>query len=672
MPVDNKYTFQIIGTDKTAKAFKSLNASIRKTVNVAGAMGAGVAAGLAVMVTKSLEANTEMTRLAESVGVGSQALSEWSFAAKTVNLESEKMADIFKDVQDKIGDFAITGGGGAADMFEKLNLDVKDFIGLQPDKQLIKIGEALDGVQTQSEKIFFLEALAGDASRLLPLLENNAEGLKELSAEAQALGVSVTDIDAAKMEAAQRSIEKAQASAAGFANKVAVQLAPIIEVVSEKLIAAGRDGDGLGKAIKKGFELGAKAAGVFADGVRGVKVVFKGLEVLARGLNFVLIGGFIKLVEVINDISNALIDGIAFPIREILKLAAPFSDLAQDALNSVDSLVSKIKVETPAAMHAFVDAQAEAFDVARGELHALLMEDLPSTVIKANIERVLAEAEAKAVERVKESRAKIAAGLGSGEDLGVEDPRIVKEREALAARLRRLDESHLTELQKLQVKFADELQIIQLAEDQKLLLEDSANAKRLRATEAFEKAKIDLAKKSGSITSNLLKGGMLFAQAFMNSGSRKLFKLQQRLALAQASVAVPAAVTESYKNAGGYPLGIPAAVAMAAKGAAEIASIKSQSLGSAGGGSVAGGGGVGTPALSSPVASDIQSLGSQLSARDAAAAESRRPIVQFNITGDVIGDKAETLLAELRELIEGSDAVLFSANSRQAQELVPG
>lgn len=672
MVAENKYTFQIIGTDESKKAFRSLNQSIRKTVNVAAGLGTGVAAGLSVMVSHSIDAGTEMARLAKSVDVSTSSMSGWAHAAKTVNIESDKMADIFKDVSDKIGDFATTGGGGAADMFEKLNLDIKDFVELAPDQQLIKIGEALDGVQTQSEKVFFLEALAGDASRLLPLLENDAELLRELTQEAEDLGVAISDVDAIKLEAAGRSFERVQAVATGLSNQLAVKVAPIIEVLADNLVGAATEGDRLGKIVETGFTVGAKAASVFADGAHGVRISLKGVQVVARALNFVLVGGFVKLIEIIADVGNAIVRGIALPIRKILELAAPFSDIAKDALDGVDALVEKINIEVPAGMQAFADAQAAAFDVARGELHDLLMQDLPGTVIRENIERILTEAEEQARIRMAEMSQRLTEGADVG-NAGVveeESPADAKERERIAARLQRLEESYFTELQMLESKHQKELALLQLAQEKKEITEEEFRQKRLRADQRLEQDRLALQQRADAAKRSMALTSFNQILSFAGSGSRRLFKVQKGLALAQSAVALPAAILESFKNAGGYPFGLVPAAIMAAKGAAQIASIKSQQLGSASSAPAASGGGAGAGAAAASVAPAIpRNVGRQFA--ESQSSREPRSVINFNIGGDVVGDSAEVILSRMRSLIEDSDAVLFSRQSRQGQELAP-
>ncbi len=69
------------------------------------------------------------------------------------------------------------------------------------------------------------------------------------------------------------------------------------------------------------------------------------------------------------------------------------------------------------------------------------------------------------------------------------------------------------------------------------------------------------------------------ALALGASQNKKIFELTKKLNLAQAIVALPTAVMESYKNAGGFPFGIPAAAAMGAIGLANIASIRNAQYG---------------------------------------------------------------------------------------------
>lgn len=72
--------------------------------------------------------------------------------------------------------------------------------------------------------------------------------------------------------------------------------------------------------------------------------------------------------------------------------------------------------------------------------------------------------------------------------------------------------------------------------------------------------------------------------------SKKIFEVGKTLALAQAAVALPTAVMESFKNGGGYPWGLVPAGAMLATGLSNINKIKSTTFGGGGGNATIGGG----------------------------------------------------------------------------------
>src|SRR5690606_28596009 len=61
-----------------------------------------------------------LKKSAQISNVGFEEFQKLAFAAQSVGIESEKLADIYKDVNDRIGDFMATGGGPMADFFENI------------------------------------------------------------------------------------------------------------------------------------------------------------------------------------------------------------------------------------------------------------------------------------------------------------------------------------------------------------------------------------------------------------------------------------------------------------------------------------------------------------------------------------------------------------------------
>lgn len=210
--------------EEMAAGFETVQSRAAVFATVVGAATTAVG----TLVTSQTRAIAEQVNMARAVGVSTQALQEWQFAARAVGLEADSVGDIFKDTAEKIGEFVRTGGGEAADLFEQLNLNLKDLRQMSPDQQLLAIGKALDGVATQGEKIFFLDSLADGASRLLPLLEDNGRLLKDNADLARALGVTIPQADIDSINDANTALDQLLATGEGFANQLASRWAPAI------------------------------------------------------------------------------------------------------------------------------------------------------------------------------------------------------------------------------------------------------------------------------------------------------------------------------------------------------------------------------------------------------------------------------------------------------------
>ena len=62
----------------------------------------------------------EVQRQAAVANADPQVFQGMAAGAQTVGIEQEKLADILKDVNDRVGDFLTTGGGPMADFFESI------------------------------------------------------------------------------------------------------------------------------------------------------------------------------------------------------------------------------------------------------------------------------------------------------------------------------------------------------------------------------------------------------------------------------------------------------------------------------------------------------------------------------------------------------------------------
>lgn len=164
------------------------------TIGVAAATAAISASAAGITLLKSTsEQITETDRWAKSLRMSTQELLAWQFAAEKAGVSGDQMADIFKDIGDKIGDAVLNKSGEAVDALDALDalgLSAVKLSRITPDKQLLAISEALNKIKTNAEKTTILESLGNDLSKLLPLFDNNSAKLKQFVSLAKDYGVA--------------------------------------------------------------------------------------------------------------------------------------------------------------------------------------------------------------------------------------------------------------------------------------------------------------------------------------------------------------------------------------------------------------------------------------------------------------------------------------------------
>ncbi|MGG7567905.1 hypothetical protein ACQ5SO_17260 [Rhodovulum sp. DZ06] len=171
---------------------------------------AAAGAGFSAFAASSAEAAAQLKGFATLTNTTMAEFQRMAAAAQTFGVEQDKLADILKDVQDKLGDFLAGEGGELLDFFDlvapKVGLTAEAFRGLSGAEALQLYVSSLEKANlSQQEMTFYMEAIASDAALLLPLLRNNGAELERIGAAATRYG-SMTEAAAA----AGREMREAQ------------------------------------------------------------------------------------------------------------------------------------------------------------------------------------------------------------------------------------------------------------------------------------------------------------------------------------------------------------------------------------------------------------------------------------------------------------------------------
>lgn len=172
---------------KTIRAKNGLSGAAKRLAPILAA-AVGVRAG-----QNAANIAVEIGRLLQVANANTTEFQRFTIADKTVGIEQQKVADLLKDVNDRIGDSLVNGGGPMADFSEKVaplvGITADNFCNLSgPDALQLYVSTPQKAGASQQDMTFFMEAMASDATALITLLRDNAAGLTKLGDEAACSG----------------------------------------------------------------------------------------------------------------------------------------------------------------------------------------------------------------------------------------------------------------------------------------------------------------------------------------------------------------------------------------------------------------------------------------------------------------------------------------------------
>ncbi|TKB53307.1 hypothetical protein [Ferrimonas aestuarii] len=219
--MSNKAEFILSAKDMSGSAFSSMNRNLndldRQSLNTSSSLskldlgfaslGSSIAAGaaaIAAAIPMMSQYGREISLSAQMANMGTDEFQQWAYATDTVGIRMDKLADISKDVTDKLGDYIATGGGEFADFFEKVaplvGVTADELARLSGPEALQAIKNAMDDANVSaSEQVFYFEAIANDASLLIPILADNGREVRKLQAEFDELNLAVTEEELEKL-----------------------------------------------------------------------------------------------------------------------------------------------------------------------------------------------------------------------------------------------------------------------------------------------------------------------------------------------------------------------------------------------------------------------------------------------------------------------------------------
>ena len=229
--------------DDRLKNIKKAGAIASKAISAVAAAGAAAGAALAAATIQAVSFAKEIQIAANRSGETVEKIQALAFATGTVGISMEKLGDISKDTNEKVGEFLTSGGGGfqdfadvlglTADEAAKLATEFESMSGLEVLQEMV---DKMEAAHVSTEKMSFaLEGMASDTTDLIPLLTNGGERVNALTGEFETLGVTLNQVDIDRIKRIGTEIDALGAKTRGSSGKLVSVLNEDISAVVEFL-----------------------------------------------------------------------------------------------------------------------------------------------------------------------------------------------------------------------------------------------------------------------------------------------------------------------------------------------------------------------------------------------------------------------------------------------------
>lgn len=286
------------GLAKASAQTRSFGSVIAKLAGpIASAFAVSRVVSFASAILKATDATAKQAR---AIGASLEGMIGLQHAAGIAGVEVGDLTKNAQMLQRRLGE----GEGTTAEAIKMLGKDANALKAMRADQTIIEVVEALGAVKNPAERANAAMQLFGRSGlKMLQMVEQGKKGIRELSKEAEELGLTLNMEEANRFEEINDNFTRMKGAIKGVAQTFLIELAPAIIGATEKLVEFGKyingifsrgakqDITALGAAFKVwqdaisgGVEGGARAAGFgsFADNMRDIAEGEKELAAAAK------------------------------------------------------------------------------------------------------------------------------------------------------------------------------------------------------------------------------------------------------------------------------------------------------------------------------------------------------------------------------------------------------
>ena len=313
-------------SSKAGVAFKAVG---RAVTAVIGAVTAATSA-IAALAVKSINYGDDIDKMSQKLGLSAEAYQNWTIAAEMAGSDAATLQTGIRQLTKFIQDLS-DGTGESLLTLQELGIGYEDFMNMSFDDQLKTVVEAMQGLESQTDRTRIAQELFGSRAyqELMPLLNQEQGSIDELFASYKDLGLVMSDD---VVEASARLNDKITLMTKSWQmmfTTLTTQGFPAFEEIIDALTMIAQGGE---KADEGIMLLGQGITDFVA------KVVEMLPDLLDKAVDILM-----NLIDVLLDVisSQEFIDGLVLVINKIIdKVVEILPKLLSSAITLVTALIS--------------------------------------------------------------------------------------------------------------------------------------------------------------------------------------------------------------------------------------------------------------------------------------------------------------------------------------------
>jgi hypothetical protein len=200
---------------------------------ITGAIQGGLSS-LTSLVEHSFESVAALGHLSDRLGTSTELIQSLHLVAEQAGVGVEELDISLERLNRRLGE-AQTKAGQTDAVMTQLGITQEEIAGLNFEQFLGIVADRFQAMGDSAQKAYLAQELFGRGGvRLVGFLSQGRAGIEAARHELEALGISISRMDATRVEKAQAALAKMKMILEGIGQQIAIELAPLIEGAAEK------------------------------------------------------------------------------------------------------------------------------------------------------------------------------------------------------------------------------------------------------------------------------------------------------------------------------------------------------------------------------------------------------------------------------------------------------